>query len=353
MTQTKASNQKTAIILGNIGSPEEPSLRAVKRYLYNFLMDKHVITVFWPLRYILVRYVIIPLRSRTVTNAYKKIWFKDDAPLVYYTRQQAKLLENTLGCPVYVAMRYGKISIENALHHIAKTEIVNLVICPLYPQYALSSYESYVDECHKLFIHMEKSLKKKYHVTFVPPFYSQPEYIATLGSLLKQFLESIPEYNHILFSYHSIPEEHIYMVDHNSHCALDDDCCSASTEKIEHCYRAQSVYITKKIAEYCELNLDVYSIAYQSRINTQKWLKPYTDKVLTDFAHNQIQNIVVICPSFVVDCLETIEEMGIRNQELFVEHGGKKLFVVPCLNDNAIWIQALSAIIQRVCPSLV
>ena len=327
------------ILLGNLGSPNSYSNRDVKKYLHQFLMDRFVLNIPYLFRWVLVYLIIVPFRHKKSAEAYKSIWTEEGSPLSVYTKKQAQKLEEILGIPVIVGMRYGKPSIKKAIQELKNKNVDDILVFPLYPQFAMSSYETFY----------EKVIRKLYkeHITkykIAPVFYDNKYYLESLTLNIKQHLKKV---DLVVFSFHGLPENHIYESDLFGNCKINNDCCSTITQSTKTCYRAQSYYIANTVAQNLGLSKNEYIVSFQSRLGKQPWLKPFTDLLINDLPSKGIKNIAVVCPSFVSDCLETLEEINIRAKESFIQNGGTSLTLIPCLNDNKDWIHNLAKLIKE------
>jgi ferrochelatase len=320
---------KHGLLLVNIGTPAAPTKRAVWRYLSEFLRDPRVITLPSLLRYLLLYCFILPFRTRRSTMAYQAIWTAEGSPMLCHGFKFAAKLQQKLPAGYHVAlgMRYGNPSIQEALDSLKDCE--RITVLPLYPQYSSAANGSSIEKVLQL-------LAKEINIpslTVIREFYTHPSFIAAEAELIKPY---IAEHDHILFSYHGIPEDHL----HQSGCkTICTDQCPVGWEK--NCYRAQCQRTTSLIATQLQLDKAQYSTAFQSRLGKTEWIKPYTDKVLSDLLRRGIKRIAVVCPSFVADCLETLEEIAIRLQEQWLAMGGEVLTLVPCLNENDRWVDAV------------
>jgi len=326
------------VLLVNLGSPDSPEKKDVKKYLRQFLMDERVIDEPLWLRTLLVKGIILNTRPRKSAKAYKKIWWDEGSPLIVLSKRLLKKVNNLTSVNVSLAMRYGNPSIFNGIKELSEKGITEILLIPLYPQHAMASTET-------ILVLAEKIRKENFsHIEFtnLPAFYNHPDYIRVLSNSIQDHLKG-KEWDHLLFSYHGIPERHIRKTDiTNSHCKIDGKCCNNSSPAHEFCYRHHCYETTKKVAKYLELKDGSYSSSFQSRLAGQPWLKPYTDKVVENFANNGTKKMAIVTPAFVSDCLETLEEIGMEAKDDFIEKGGEQFHVIPCLNDNDSWVKVLS-----------
>lgn len=326
------------VLLVNLGSPDSPEPKDVKPYLDQFLMDKYVIDVPFLLRALLVRGIILRKRPEESAHAYKKIWWDEGSPLIVLSKRMHKKVAKKVDMPVALAMRYGKPSIETGLQELADKGVTEVLLFPLYPQYAMASTLT-------ILVLAEEIRKKKFpQMTFtdVPAFYDKPDYIKVLANSIKKSLEGY-NYDHLLFSYHGIPERHIRKTDvTKSHCKINDTCCQTPSAAHKFCYRHQCYETTRLVVEQLGIPEDKYSLTFQSRLSGDKWLEPYTDIEINKMPEKGIKNLAVVTPAFVADCLETLEEIAMRANEDFKEHGGENFMAVPCLNDNDDWVDVVA-----------
>jgi len=329
---------KRAVLIANLGSPENPEPKAVRSYLNEFLMDPLVIQLPWPLRRMIVSLLVLPTRPKASSKAYQSVWTDEGSPLIVLSEQLKTALQARLELPVAMAMRYGKPSIETQLLELAKQpDISEILFIPLYPHYAESTVTTSIVEAERVIKKHKLSVKLK----VVEPFYNNPEYITALVNSAKSYLDK--PHDHLLFSYHGLPEMHITKLDESKqHCLKHDDCCQVPNTAHKTCYRHQVFETTRCFANQAGLSQHQYSVAFQSRLGRAKWLGPSTEDKLRELAQAGTKNILVICPAFVTDCLETLEEIAIRGEEVFKEAGGESLTLIPCLNDHPEWVEVLA-----------
>lgn len=325
--------QKTGYLLINLGTPDGPTPAAVRRYLNEFLMDKYVIATPWILRRLLVSLVILPFRPRRSAEAYAKIWSSEGSPLLLHSTALAQKLALELDAPVELGMRYGQPSIRDAAAKLREKNVDDIVVVPLYPQFADSSVTTSV-------VKASLEIGSIPH-RFLPPFYNDPGYIAALAKLIGAHLPR--EWDHLLLSYHGLPEQHLEQADPTSgHCLKTEECCSRPSAAHKTCYRHQAFATSQALAEQLGLTVDQYTVSFQSRLGRLPWLRPYTDEMLAELPQKGVQRLVVACPAFVADNLETLEEIAMQGKEIFLGAGGTSFDVVPCLNDDPEWVAALA-----------
>lgn len=322
----------------NLGSPDSTEIKDVKKYLNQFLMDGRVIDKPYILRALLVQGIIVPFRASKSAEAYETIWTKEGSPLIVFSKQLRDAVQQQVEMPVEITMRYGNptpgAAFEKLLERLPGMDEV--VAVPLYPHYAMSSFETaveFVKEIHK---------KKNYGFTlnFIDPYFKEPDYIEALADTMKPYLQQ--DYDHILFSYHGVPARHILKSDiTGKHCLQSPDCCNTPSPAHAFCYRHQCITTTKLVTEKVSVPKEKYSISFQSRLG-KGWLEPFTDVRLEEMPKEGIKKLLVICPAFVSDCLETLEEIEMRGKESFMEAGGESYTMIPCLNTHPLWVKALS-----------
>lgn len=333
-----SDREKKGIILMNLGSPDSTSTRDVKKYLDEFLMDGRVIDSPYLIRSILVKAIITPFRAAKSAEAYSTIWTKDGSPLVHITRQVQQELQKIVDEPVEIAMRYGSPNMKTAYDNLANKypNLEEVILLPLYPHYAMSSYETAV-------AHAEDTHKKgkyKFSISAIAPFYNNPDYIDALVESIAPHVKN--DGRHLLFSYHSIPERHIHKSDvTGSHCLTTEGCCDKPSAAHAHCYRHQCYTTTRLVAEKLGLAKDSYSVSFQSKLGRSAWLTPATTARMEQMPAEGIKDLMVVCPSFVSDCLETLEEVAIREKENFMNAGGTSYVFIPCMNTQKSWVAAI------------
>ena len=322
----------------NLGSPDSTSIKDVRKYLDEFLMDERVIGKSYWFRWFLVKVIILNTRPRKSAKAYKKIWWKEGSPLIVLSQRLFDKVTKLVKFPVALAMRYGSISIFKGLKELDDKGVKNITVLPLYPHYAMSSYETVVekvkDEVKTNFPHLK--------IKTVEPFYNDKKYIDLLCKKIKSTISKI-EYDHILFSYHGIPISHLKISDPtNSHCYKVKNCCSNHSDAHKFCYKHQVLETTELVIKKLKIDKNKYSNAFQSRLPNEAWLKPYTDDELVRLAKEGKKKLVIVTPAFVTDCLETLEEIAMEGKEEFLEAGGESYHYVPCLNDDDDWAKLIS-----------
>jgi len=325
-------------LLVNLGSPNSTSVKDVKNYLDEFLMDKRVIDTPYLIRAFVVKGIILNTRPKKSAEAYKKIWWKEGSPLIVLSERLHKKVEENSNIPVELAMRYGNPSIKSGIQKLADQGVTEIFLIPLYPQFAMATTETIVVLANKIVKNEFPQIK----ITDVPAFYNNKSYVEVLSNSIQKHLEA-EKPDHLLFSYHGVPERHIKKSDiTKSHCKIDGSCCNSPSPAHEFCYRHQCYQTTKNVAEFLNLKEGTYSTSFQSRLGRDPWLQPYTDKTIDGFAQNGVKNLAVVTPAFVSDCLETLEEIGMEAKESFEENGGEHFSTIPCLNDDDAWVKTVA-----------
>jgi len=332
-------NKKKAVLLLNLGSPDSYDPADVKVYLRQFLMDPFVLDIPFLFRWLLVNLIILNTRPKKSAEAYSKVWTDDGSPLIVTSRKVQSLLQERVDIPVGLGMRYGNPSTPDAIKELwqgSNDELEELFIIPLYPHYADSSVGTAMKEAQK----WVKTICPQVTVSIKEPFYDDPDYIDALSASMRPYMK---DYDHVLFSYHGLPVRHLKKADPTgSHCYQVENCCAKPPEEtLKVCYKAQCHRTTQEIVKVFGLKEGQYTDAFQSRLLNDPWVEPYTDDVLEKLAESGVKRVVVLCPAFVSDCLETIEEIGMEAKEEFEEMGGENLTLIPCLNTDEKWISVL------------
>ncbi|MFB9055185.1 ferrochelatase [Mariniflexile ostreae] len=329
---------KKGILLVNLGSPDSPEPKDVKKYLGEFLMDERVIDIPYAARALLVKGIILKTRPKASSEAYKKIWWEEGSPLIVLSQRLQDKLQQQIEYPVALAMRYGRMTIKKGLQELVDKGVEEVLLFPLYPQFAMATTETITVLAEELRLAHFPNLK----IESVPAFYNKPDYIEVLSNSIKRHLED-KNYDHLLFSYHGVPERHIRKSDiTNSHCKIDKSCCETPSKAHEFCYRHQCLEVTRLVGERLQLKEGSYSTSFQSRLGFDPWLLPYTDRTIERLGKEGVKNMAIVTPAFVSDCLETLEEIAMEGQEIFHEMGGQDFTTVPCLNDDSEWVALLS-----------
>ncbi|WP_160713938.1 ferrochelatase [Chitinophaga solisilvae] len=332
------SKSDVGIILMNLGSPDSTAVPDVKRYLIEFLMDKRVIDYPWLFRKILIEGIIVPRRAAQSAKAYESIWWEEGSPLIALTKQLQTAVQHDMDIPVEIAMRYGNPHPEVAYNNLLRKnpDLKEVIVLPLYPHYAMSSYETAAEYAKEIY------LKKKYtfKLSVIPPFYDEPDYINAVAESMRPYMQQ--DYDYILFSYHGVPERHIHKGDiTGSHCLKVNDCCHVRSEAHKFCYRHQVTITSELVAAKLGLPKDKWGISFQSRLGREEWLKPYTAATLEQLPKEGKKKLLIVCPAFVSDCLETLEEIAVEGKHSFMHAGGDSYTMIPCLNIHPLWVKAV------------
>lgn len=323
----------------NLGSPDSTSVPDVRRYLNEFLMDERVIDKPWLLRTLLVRGIIVPLRAPKSAQAYKSIWTDKGSPLLVISKEQEEALQYQLTEPVTIAMRYGKPSPKDAYDLLINEhpDLEEILVIPMYPHYAMSSYETAVEYAKE----QHRKGGYSFKLAFIKPFFDEEHFIEALTESIRPHIQK--EFDQILFSYHGIPERHIKKCDPTGkHCLQVNNCCETPSVAHEVCYRHQCWVTTQLVADKLGIPKNKRGFSFQSRLGKDPWLQPYTAVRLEELPKEGVKKLIVVCPAFVADCLETIEEMGEEGRELFLHAGGESFDLIPCLNDHPLWIGTMA-----------
>ena len=334
---------KKGILLVNLGSPDSPEPKDVKKYLGEFLMDERVIDVPLWARTLLVKGIILKTRPKASAKAYKKIWWEEGSPLIVLSERLQDKVQEQVEIPVALAMRYGSMSIHSGIKNSVDQGVEQILLIPLYPQFAMATTETIVVLADEI----QKEHFPNLKIESLPAFYNDDEYISVLSNSIKKHLKG-KTYEHLLFSYHGVPERHIRKSDvTKSHCKIDGSCCKTPSKAHEFCYRHQCYEVTRLVGENLKLTEGTFSTSFQSRLGFDPWLQPYTDRTIERLGKQGIKNMAIVTPAFVSDCLETLEEIAMEGEEIFHEVGGKDFTTIPCLNDDAQWVALLAKWIKN------
>lgn len=328
---------KKGVLLVNLGTPDDPGRGAVYRYLKEFLMDPRVIDYPWLPRTIIVKGIIAPFRSGSSSKLYKRLWTKEGSPLKVYGETVTAGVQKQLGDDyiVELGMRYQSPSIESAIDKLLAQQVSEIIVFPMFPQYASATTGSVHDEVMRI-------LRKKENipdVKLINSYYDYEPMIDIFADNARQF--DLDSYDHIIFSYHGLPQRQLRKADDCNHCLKVDNCCSTISQVNQFCYSAQCHATTRAIVGKLGLKEDQYTTSFQSRLGPEAWAQPYTSKIIEEQAEKGAKKLLVFSPAFVADCLETIIEIGFEYQEEFEEMGGEKVDLVPSLNDDPRWIKAV------------
>ncbi|HXZ84016.1 MAG TPA: ferrochelatase, partial [Myxococcota bacterium] len=340
---------KTGVLLVNLGTPRSPKTGDVRRYLREFLSDPRVLDLAAPLRFALVNFLIAPFRAPRSAAAYRKIWDgASGSPLLAHGRALRDALARELGPGVEVelGMRYGEPALAAALDRLCAAGVARVVVLPLFPQYASSSLGSALARLYQ----MAAARSDVPELEVRGAFYDAPGFIAAAAEIARPRLAAFHP-DHVLFSYHGLPERHVRASDRSGrHCLMSESCCDAVGEVNAHCYRAQCAATTRALAAALGLAQGAFSTSFQSRLGREPWLRPYTDLRLGELARAGVKRLAVLCPSFAADCLETLEEIGLRGREHWREAGGEALELVPCVNAHPSFVRFLAERVRGARP---
>jgi ferrochelatase len=336
------------LLLVNLGTPEEPTPGAVRRYLRQFLSDPRVIDINPIGRALLLNLVILPFRPKKSAAAYRLIWTDRGSPLLVHGRDLADRVGAELGADwaVELAMRYGEPNIGGALDRLRDAGVSDIVVLPLYPHAAASSFGSSLEAVYQ-------AAAERWnvpHLHVVPPFHAEPGFIEAFARVGEPAIAALGA-DHVLFSYHGLPERHMRKSDYSGrHCLASPGCCDSIGVANRDCYRAQCYATTRALVARLGLREGGYSTSFQSRLGRTPWIQPYTDQVLLELAGRGVKRVAVFCPAFVADCLETLEEIGMRARADFQAAGGDTLELIPSLNSEPVWVEALEQLIRESLP---
>lgn len=335
---------KTGVLVVNLGSPDAPTTDAVRRYLAEFLNDPRVIDMNPIGRWLLLNLIILRFRPAKSAHAYQQIWTDAGSPLIVHGAALTAGLQAALPeCEVVLAMRYGNPSIAKGLAELRAAGVDRVIVFPLYPQYASSTTGSVLEA---VYAEAAKAWNTPF-IQVVPPFWDDADFLDAFAEVGRPEVVGA-EPDHVVFSFHGLPERHVVKSDESggSHC-LRDGCCDVLTDANRNCYRAQCVHTARGLAERLGLGPERYTISFQSRLGKVPWIQPYTEDVLVELGGKGVKRLAVMCPAFVADCLETLEEIAMRNAEDFEAAGGESLTLVPSLNSHPAWIQAAANLVRK------
>lgn len=305
-------------------------------------MDGRVLDVNWLARFCIVNFAILPKRPKESAHAYQSIWTAAGSPLVVTSRKVQKKLQQRFDLPIELAMRYQNPSIPDAVRRLAEKGVDDLLLLLLFPHYAMSSFETAVERVKEV----AAEIAPRMRITVQPPYFDDPDYIAAMVASAEDYLKK--GFDHLLFSFHGLPERQIRKSDPTGcHCLAAQNCCDVASPAHATCYRAQAFKTVVAFVQKAGIPKGKYSISFQSRLLNNPWLKPYTDFELPRLAREGVKKMLVISPAFVADCLETLEEIGIRGRDLFLHAGGTEFALIPCMNEHPLWLNALEKMIRR------
>jgi ferrochelatase len=333
----------TGVLIVNLGTPDEPSRGAVYRYLKQFLLDPRVIDINPVSRNLLVRGIIAPFRSGKSAEAYRKLWTEDGSPLKFYGERLVEKVGALLG-PDYVvelAMRYQSPPIEGAIERMIAAKVSRIVVFPLFPQYASASTGSVHEEVMRV-------LQGKQIIPSVEFINSYPTYQPMIDLYAENARRyNLSHYDHVLFSYHGLPQRQMRKADSFNHCLQSADCCQRLTPVNQFCYSAQCYATTRALAATLGIPAEKHTVCFQSRLGSSPWIQPYTSEVIERLAHSGVKRLLVLCPAFTADCLETVVEVADEYREEFQKLGGEQLDLVESLNDSPAWAAVVAELIRQ------
>ncbi|MCX2741364.1 ferrochelatase [Pontibacter anaerobius] len=340
---SKKNTGKIGVLLVNLGTPDTPETPDVRKYLREFLLDKRVIDINPVGRFFLINGVIAPFRAPKSAVVYKQLWTERGSPLLYHGIDLKEKLQASLGDDYFVSfgMRYQKPSIKSALEELREQSVDRIIVFPLFPQYASASTGS----AHDKIMEIIKDWWIIPSINFISNFCNDPGFIESFAELGRKHMQE-EEYDHVMFSYHGLPERHILKGSDHGYCKLGS-CCNSYNKRNQYCYRASCFETSRQLAAALGLREDQYSVAFQSRLGKDPWLQPYTDEVLKTFPEKGIKKVLAFSPAFVADCLETTIEVGEEFKEMFEHAGGEKWQLVESLNSNDTWVEAVKQIILK------
>ncbi|MEK9657680.1 MAG: ferrochelatase [bacterium] len=338
------THHTTAVLLVNLGSPDSYTPKDLRQYLDEFLMDRYVIDLPYLLRTLLVKGIILNTRPKKSAAAYKSIWWDEGSPLIVLSKRLQKALTKRCPYPVGLGMRYANPSIKDGIAELLKQhpKINDIILLPLYPHYAMATTLTVLEKTREVLRQFYPGLRCRY----IPPFYKDPLYISALASSIKRAV-NIEEIDHLLFSFHGIPERHVKKTDPTrAHCMRVNNCCYSPSTAHQQCYSHHVHYSAQLCAREAGIPDSLFSISFQSRLGLDRWLSPATDERIVHLAKSGVKRLAILCPAFVSDCLETLEEIGEEAKESFLDHGGETFTLIPCLNTDQAFIDCLSRLIQ-------
>lgn len=335
------------ILLINLGSTESPTPEAVKPFLEEFLMDEYVLDFPYWLRSLIVRGIILKTRPAKAAEAYKKIWWEEGSPITVISHSLYDKLKQAVSMPIALAMRYGKPSIYEGIKELSEKGVKEIFLIGLYPQYAMSTTGTVEALAQKVV----RENFPEINLYFMRPFYDHPGFISNVSAKIKRELKGF-EYDRLLLSYHSLPLRHLRKTDktgkHKKVKFIEEEyCCSPGSEEAQYCYRTQCMETTRAIVEKLAIPEGKYTTVFQSRLGIDKWITPFTADTLKQMAKEGVKRIAVVAPSFVADCVETLEELDIEGRQYFLDNGGEEFRLIPCLNDDDAWVGTLADVAKK------
>ncbi len=336
-------NSPKGVLIVNLGTPDAPEKSSVYRYLKEFLLDRRVIDISWLGRNLLVRMAILPFRTGSSTKLYQQLWTNEGSPLKVYGERVAAGVQQKLGneYAVELAMRYQNPSIESAIKKLMEKRVSEINVFPMFPQYASATTGSVHEEVMRVIAKQE--VIPTLH--FINSYPTRPEMIEIFAENGRKL--NTGAYDHVLFSFHGLPGRQLHKADPVEHCMKGPDCCKKINTDNQFCYSAQCYATAQALAAKLKLNDDNYTVCFQSRLGKEEWIKPYTSDIIEKRAKGGDKKLLVFCPAFVADCLETTIEIGHEYQEEFTALGGEKVQLVPSLNDHPQWIETIASMVRK------
>ncbi len=341
----KKNSGKKGVLLVNLGTPDSPSVPDVRKYLREFLMDKRVVDIPFLYRWLLVNLIIAPFRAPKSAKIYRKLWQERGSPLMFYGVDVRNLLAKALGDEylVSLAMRYQSPSIAKGLDELKEANVSEIIIVPLFPQYASATSGSVIEKVMEIVTQWQNIPIIK----TIDKFFDHPLMIKAFADSAKKYMTKIDDYDFYVFSYHGIPERQIKKASVDNYCQLSNKCCSVYHKKNQYCYRGQCFATSRLLAAELGIPEDKYVVSFQSRLGNDPWIKPYTDEILKELPGKGYKRVLAFSPAFVADCLETTIEVGEEFKEEFEEAGGEHWQLVDSLNDNPVWIKCLEDLVKN------
>ncbi len=343
---TQIANEKIGVMLINLGTPDDPSPKSVRRYLKEFLADPRVIDINALGRWLLLYLFILPFRPKKSAEAYSKIWSKNGSPLYFHSQKLCEEVQKKVGdqFKVVLGMRYANPSLSSALGKLIQADVGRIIAVPLFPQYASASSGSAAE---KLMLEASK-LWNVPDIRITGDFFDNPYFIRAFADVSKPQLDQFNP-DHILLSYHGLPERHMIKSDKNKNwCLKSTHCCDTMNNNNRYCYKAQCYATSRALQKEMNWTSEQYSVSFQSRLGRTPWIQPYTDGVIPELARKGVKRLAVMCPAFVADCLETLEEIGMRAKEQWLECGGEDLVLITSLNSEPAWCDAVARMVQEI-----